>query len=330
LAQALEILDPVEFHSINCNTLLAMAEKRQRLSSKKFVTRVQSGTPVKDNSGEDKVPVVVHACRFCDDGRYAFPDFQQQTPLYQFQVLHDTRPSVMFQFLTQIKQFVNIHYTDVTNLADLEKIYQIRIVLSGGDDSRDPDMTGVLAWRVGIYSATENPGKVLELIEAFVKWKGSSLEFAARGIPSLTLTDKSRSVFADGAVPPSWTVQPPGAITPHPFDASPARGRRHLLIQLENGEEDDVYDIMFFGGTWAFRIEFDTAGVQGGIIETGDKQEYVRLLKDIRNDEDGKERVAQVLATTLKGQLAFLLISTEDENDEMASWMRALPSVHSR
>jgi hypothetical protein len=128
---------------------------------------------------------------------------------------------------------------------------------------------------------------------------------------------------------PTRIVEAPGTSAPHPFDAAPPRGRRHLIVQMEDDDEDG-YDFMFFGATWGFRGEFDAAGIEGGQVDTGGSKEYVRILKGIKNDEPGRAMVKRVMTNVLKNQRVFLVVEVEKTVDEMVIFVTKMENVSRR
>ena len=46
--------------------------------------------------------------KFADDGAPLFDSAQEGTPLYQFQIVHDAKPSVTYGFLAAFKAFLLI------------------------------------------------------------------------------------------------------------------------------------------------------------------------------------------------------------------------------
>ena len=279
------------------------------------------------SKGKELAPVTVNVCKWCDDGRHIFEDVADEAPVFQYQIVHDTRPSVTFQFLTHFRQFLPTHDVAIQNLEDLANQRRIRVGVSGSN--QESDETGTKPWRVVLYGMESDPRSVIHLIAAFVEWKSKSPEYAEAGVPDLLLTQASASVFQNCGLSIDWNVAAPGSLSPHPFDAPPPKGRRHLLLQMEDNEQGG-YDFMFFGGTWAYRAEFDKACVDSGFVDAGDRKEYVRLLKNIEDNDDGRARIGTIMQDVLKNQCVFLIVECEEANCGMLKWMKSLETVHFR
>ena len=126
-------------------------------------------------------------------------------------------------------------------------------------------------------------------------------------------------------------MAPQGTLAPHPFDAAPMRGRRHLQLMVEKEDEENQYSFMFLGNTWPFKDSFAAANISGGYIEGTSPQEYVRTLRNIAYDEVGKNRIAQILTVdVLHGHTVLLLDEVKETEDSMIKWLVSLASVHRR
>eukprot|EP00969_Alexandrium_andersonii_P247038 10917368-Alexandrium_andersonii.AAC.1 len=75
----------------------------------------------------------------------------------------------------------------------------------------------------------------------------------------MQIFDASGRHLANGA-PEPWTFSPPGGAAPHPFDAPPPRGRKHLALQVEKEDAPGAYSLLFVGNTYAFKSAFEKAG----------------------------------------------------------------------
>lgn len=187
------------------------------------------------------------------------------------------------------------------------------------------------AWRVALYASTTSLGDVLGLLGAYVAEKSKGIEFISSGMPALRVHPVAAQYFPSG-LPEPWTFEPMGSPLPHIFDAAPMRGKRHIMLQVERNADEDVYTITFFGGIWSFRAAFDNAEVRGGYVEAEDgTREYVRCLPDMKADEAGKERLANLLAEgVLRGHAVCLLDETGDSNCPMRLWLAARANVFHR
>ena len=234
---------------------------RRRLC-KDLVLAPAAGRPSDHSAGVTAPPVQVAVHRWSDGSSAIFEGGVAQTPVYQVQVIHDARPSVTFEFLAAMRALLPSWDARVESLEDLERLHMIRVVMAGGGLDRDSDKVGVKAWRIAMYASSASPANVLQLIGAFVAVKIQTLEFASTGAPELQLSLSSREHLPDG-VPEGWTFAQVGSIGPHPFDAGPVRGKRHILLQVEQEGVGDNYSMLFLGNTWPFRAQLDAAGVPG-------------------------------------------------------------------
>jgi hypothetical protein len=214
-------------------------------------------------------------------------------------------------------------------LAELEQQRYIRIAIAG-DRQVDVDAVGIVPWRIAMYAATGDVKSILVILKQFVDWKWTQLEFAGRTPPQMLLTYASRSCVEEKDSMEGWKMKPMGSPALHAFDAAPVRGRKHLLIHVEEGDDDNTYDVLFTGYTWPFRVEFESASVQGGYIEIDGKQEYCRMLKGISGDEAGKQRLREIMEQCLKNYAVFMQDNTDAENDDMITFLRGLDSAHYR
>ena len=292
---------------------------------KLVVSKRRSGEP-----GEESVaPVVVSVMRWADASNNLFEGGASDTPVYQFQVLHDGRPSIGYGFLSAFKAFLPTWDETVQSYEDLERRHGMRVAVAPGGEGRDPDELGVKAWRVAVYASTKEPVEVLNILGDFIKQKARGPEYAACGAPGMWVTKNSAPNLPE-QLPEPWVREPAGAANPHPFDASPLRGRRHLMLQVEQRDDGD-YDLMFLGNTYPFRERFDACSVEGGYVGEGDKKEYVRCLQAISLNEDGKQRMAKVLGPDgLQHHALLLLNETGSADDEMVRWLLTTHNAHRR
>ena len=91
------------------------------------------------------------------------------------------------------------------------------------------------------------------------------------------------------------------------------------------------YSFLFFGNTFPFRASFEAADITGGYIDIDDEKEYVRCIRNIAFDEDGKARIKAVMENdVLKSHAVFLFDEIGEENDQMIIWLTSLDNIFSR
>ena len=316
--------------SKRCADIAIGASTKKRLSAKQFVARVSA--PSTGTSGANLLelePLKVNVVKWVNDARYVFEDLHHDVAMYQYQVVHERRPSILFQFLTEFKKFIQTIDPSFTSLEEFEKQRSVRVVVPG-DRFEDIDHVGIVPWRLAFYAATVDTKSVLNLIHDFVNWKCQQLEFSSFTPPKIMLTYASKAcVNVDNEI--NFNMMPMGTPSMHAFDAAPARGKRHLIMSVEKGDIDNVCDVLFLGSTWPFRQEFEAAQIQGGYIEpdTGSK-EYCRMLKNVSIDKEGCELLMTILTKTLKNTAIFLIDLTDEVDNSIVKFLRGLPMIFTR
>jgi ribose 1,5-bisphosphokinase PhnN len=77
-------------------------DSKRKLSAKQFVTRPAGGTKaVTSTAAMETEPITISIVKWVSDGRYVFENLEEDVPMYQYQIKHETRPSVLFQFLSE-------------------------------------------------------------------------------------------------------------------------------------------------------------------------------------------------------------------------------------
>ena len=305
-------------------------DSKRRLTTKNFVASRKEKVSLGDDNGVRATEAfVVNISKWCDNGRYVFEDLEEDMPLFQLQLLHDQKPSVLFQIVAEFRKFLPSLDPSIMSLEELERQKFIRLVVPG-DRGLDVDGVGIVAWRVALYAATKDVAETLSIVKQFVEWKCGQADFSGRHPPKLMLTHSSRAYASDAILTDGWEMKPMGSLSLHPFDAAPPRGKRHMVLHVEMGDDDSTYDMLMTGYTWPFRADFEMAGVQGGYIDSDGKREYCRLLQSISADDEGMKRIQGILEDTIKKYAVYLQDNTEKENDPMIAFLRSLEPVHLR
>ena len=309
--------------------LAAGPEPKRRRISARDVVRSKGTRRAAAGDGKELPAVTVSVVQWCGDSRFFFPTASAGTPLYQIQVVHDSRPSITFGFSAAFRAFLPEIDPELQTFADLEQKRNIRVVMSGGAEECDPDAIGVKQWRAALYAATKEPAAVLDMLSAFVENKQRAAEFAGYQL-QMEVSRSAEKIFT-GGLPHPWSWMPGGSLGPRPFEAAPVRGKHHMILQVER--EDDVPDshaLTFAGGTWAFREAFDAAEVEGGHVDVGGEREYVRCLRSLKFDTAGKERIQNILgAACLCDHVLYLDNQTGDASDEVVKWLSTFHHVFS-
>ena len=121
---------------------------------------------------------------------------------------------------------------DVNSLADLEKVLRVRLQTGapGPSGQVDPDGVGILPWQTCVYAAGETPVEALKFIHFILSHK------VHHGILP-TMPELSVDVIGGNLrnLPEPWVLNEMPVVdpAPKPFSVVPARGKRHVLAQLE-------------------------------------------------------------------------------------------------
>ena len=174
---------------------------------------------------------------------------------------------------------------DVNSLAELEKVLRVRLQTGapGPSGQVDPDGVGILPWQTCVYAAGETPVEALKFIHFILSHK------VHHGILP-TMPELSVDVIGGNLrnLPEPWVLNETAVVdpAPKPFSVVPARGKRHVLAQLEQKaiegegsqaqeeEQDDeeqqggsCYVFSVFGGIYPFRARFNENSIAGAPCE---------------------------------------------------------------
>lgn len=261
--------------------------------------------------------------------------------MWQVQLCGDNKGAFAFRVLTVAKDALQEHPdTRVRTLRDLETVLQVRLIVGSPAQAgpSDPDEVGFVDWQVVLYS-TSLPA-ALAFIHFILDYKAQK-GYASR-VPDLAV----HAVDADvGALPDPWILLADSSfIPPKPFSVLPPKGRRHVILQLEQSkegkpgvqseEEDEAdekeemtYLLTFYGGIYHFKDRFEDLGVPGALvaINASEQKDYVRYL-EIKLDPQSQDQVLMVLDCVLKG-IPLYFVNMLGDADPMALWLQEQPSV---
>ena len=143
--------------------------------------------------------------------------------------------------------------------------------------------------------------------------------------------NESASPLATEDLPAPWKRAGIDVLAPHVFDAAPLKGRQHLVVQVEKDEGGESYSVVFMGPTWPYRQKFEEADVDGGYIDADGQRDYVRCLRGLCFDEEGKDRLSGILGeAVLGGHVVALVDQTDETEDPFVGWLKSLDSVFER
>ena len=106
---------------------------RRRLSAGDVVI----ATPMRATMGPRAAaaPIVVTICKWANKAAEVFPAAtSQDVPVWQLQIVHDSRPSVTFGFLAALRGF--LPELELESMDELEQRKNFRVVIAGGQNPR--------------------------------------------------------------------------------------------------------------------------------------------------------------------------------------------------
>ena len=138
---------------------------RRRISARDVVI----ASPMRATMGPRAAaaPFVVTICKWANKAAEVFPAAaSQDVPVWQLQIVHDSRPSVTFGFLAALRGY--LPEIELESMDELEQRKNFRVVIAAGQN-QDPDGVGVEPWRVAMYAASSTPVGPLEFLAGFVQ-----------------------------------------------------------------------------------------------------------------------------------------------------------------
>ena len=263
--------------------------------------------------------------------------------LWQVQVKHDARPSVVFDMHGSFNDFLataNAEEKSIpSSMQELQRVAGIKLVLT---DAQDPEMVGFVHWRAAFYVAgdpTENPVRnFLNLLDGYFKHKA---EKAARKQPFEVHVTPHINVcldnVTDGFEYEHYSVNEPTRNMPMSiFEAQPVTGKRVVTMNVES-DSGEILSCIIAGNTWAFRSRLDAHGVPGTFhVEDSqvESRSYYRLLRDVNvSEEAGKQQILDMLgAAVFKGLAMRVILNVPPEADthvaEFVQELKELPQLH--
>ena len=263
-------------------------------------------------------------------------------PLWQVQVAGMARNMFSYSIIVTAREALPSHPSpDVNSLADLEKVLRVRLQTGapGPSGQVDPDGVGILPWQTCVYAAGETPVEALKFIHFILSHK------VHHGILP-TMPELSVDVIGGNLrnLPEPWVLNETAVVdpAPKPFSVVPARGKRHVLAQLEQKaiegegsqaqeeEQDDeeqqggsCYVFSVFGGIYPFRARFDENSIAGAHVKLGADgdggREYLRYV-EFRGLDEGRDKLKVVLENCLAG-LPVYLVSMVNQSDPVVQWL---------
>ena len=258
--------------------------------------------------------------------------------LFQVQVEHTARPSVVFDIVRAFNDFLkDAHAEDgavPATVSELSTHAGIRIVVTS---TEDPDGLGCFVqWRTGFYVAgsEESLQNFIFLLDGFFVWKEKKM---ARGqtyevhvYPHLGIT-----INLDGLRYEHYTLNGPTKSLPLKFfECHPCAGKRVLTLNVEP-TTDHTISVVVSGNSFSYRERMDALAVPGGYHTGADgAKQYFRVLKDVNaSDEAERSTVFKMIGSSvLRNQAMRLAVASEPPPHSAAldfiSELRELPCLH--
>ena len=262
-------------------------------------------------------PVVVCIYKVTDKASDAWSSITDTSAaLFQVQVDHAARPSVMFDIVRAFNDFLKDTHAvspDVpTTVSELSQQAGIRIVVTTNED---PEKLGsFVQWRTGFYvagaeSALQN---FIYLLDDFFVWKEKKMAreqaFEVHVHPYLGI-----HVDLDGLSYENYTLNAPAKSLPLKFfECHPCAGKRVLTLNVEP-TTDKTISVVVSGNSFSYRERLDALGVPGGYhTEPDGSKQYFRILKDVDvTNEEQTTMVSKMLGDVLCNLAMRLIVTTE-------------------
>ena len=308
--------------------------KLPRVSELTFESRQRAENP--NRRSPDSAPVILAIYKVTDRACDLWNEVEDdQAALYQVQVKHDARPSVVFDTIRSFNEFLKqAHERDDSTpatLGELQKAAGIKLVVT---DATDEESVGFIQWRVAFYVAGRPDLAALKnfllLLDEFWSFKSQAMarDFEVHVYPhvGLDVSDmEDQFTYEHYSLKEQLATLPMGR-----FEAQPVIGRKIVTLQIQP-QSGCVMDILINGNTYNFRNRLDACGAMGGYYETDEKRIYFRALRGINvEDEIQQQRVLKILGEDVFNNLAVRILvdgeGLEDErNTSFIEKLKALP-----
>lgn len=230
------------------------------------------------------------------------PEPLHDQPLYQVQLRHDARPSLLMKTILNFNNYLaDLHSQQPGVPSSLQHLRDEGIQLQIVNSQRDSGP--MVPWRIAFYVTGDVPALVnaLQLIDSFLDWRGAHVAEGEAAFPPQTQVQLTvPSSLHQALSQETWTNSTSITIPPRfsPFQAAPPSGH-HLQFVIECATDGIVLQGTFLGCTWPFRRELEEHGVLGA--RTADDQ-YVRVVEllDATKQPDRTWLLATILLDVLK------------------------------
>ena len=188
--------------------------------------------------------------------------------LYQVQMVHDARPSCLFDLNRSFGDFLKtVHAEDDSMPVTLQDMQSsgIKLVLT---DSQDPDGVGTFVqWRAAFYVVGDPNAKPVQnfllLLDEWWAFKSKTMgrELEVQYHPHASVGDLGDT--ADHLTYENCTVEDSSPTVPLGiFEAQPVVSKRIVTVNVQP-EGVDTVSILVSGNMWVYRSRFDAHGIPG-------------------------------------------------------------------
>ena len=267
-----------------------------------------------------EAPIQVDVRRYTEDASYFVQTFPSDT-MWQVQVVHDARPSVVYNIVRLFNEFlVETHATNDAvpgSLGTLFEQHHIKLVLT---DKNDPDSVGFVQWRVAFYVAGTalNLRFALDLLDHFFRYRErteTDRPFARLQAVYTITTLLDTTLSANDFEVPSTVVR--ADVFQFPFyAAAPPFGRR-LICCIFDVDGDNISAVVT-GNTYPFRALLDAAEIGGDYAPADDdgRKDYFRVFPSEPVDHCS---ISATLAAVFKGSTILCAVRGAVEPDSPAA-----------
>ena len=216
----------------------------------------------------NNAPVQVCVYKVCDAVGDCWPEYEgTDAPLYQVQMKHDARPSVVFDLVRTFGDFLKtMHGSDESVPDTVHGLQQcgIKLILT---DTQDPDGVGFVQWRPAFYvvggPAAKPLGNFLLLLDEWWAYKAEALGCTLDVHYSPHTSVGSLEDIMSQLTHDLYSVACPLQRVPLGiFEAQPVSSKRIVMLNIQP-ESGDTVSILVHGNIWAYRNRFDMLGIPG-------------------------------------------------------------------
>ena len=261
----------------------------------------------------------------------------QGVSVWQIQMEHKARPSVMFDLVGSWNDFLKkAHAEDESipgSLTDLTVQCGCKLVIA---DAADPEAVGFVQWRAAWYVAGEETSALDNMLALLDGWLCHKAAQAAKEQPFEVRLHPHTGIELGGTddfTYEHWVVEEPATKLPLGyFEAQPVVGKRVVTLHLE-AVNDETVNLLLAGNIWSYRSRLDSLGVSGAYHEAegGGEKTYYRVMKGVNGASD-KSRVLDLLGDGCFKKLALRVVVDKEPDAGSAAGallaeLRELPQL---